>query len=45
MVNSHGRLADQYQRPCLLMRPKGNVCKGSGRGNDKCEILDFKQMV
>lgn len=38
-----GRLADQYQRPCLLMRRKGNLCKGSGRGNDKCEILDFNQ--
>lgn len=37
------RLADQYQRPCLLMRRKGNICKGSGRGCDKCEILDFNQ--
>lgn len=37
------RLADQYQRPCLLMRKKGNICKGSGRGYDKCEILDFNQ--
>lgn len=37
------RLADQYQRPCLLMRKKGNVCKGSGRGSDKCEILNFNQ--
>jgi len=37
------RLADQYQRPCLLMRRKGNICKGSGRGSDKCEILDFNQ--
>ena len=37
------RLADQYQRPCLLMRRKGSVCKGSGRGSDKCEILDFNQ--
>lgn len=37
------RLADQYQRPCLLMRRNGNVCKGSGRGSDKCEILDFNQ--
>lgn len=37
------RLADQYQRPCLLMRRKGNVCKGSGRGSDKCEILDFNE--
>jgi single-stranded-DNA-specific exonuclease len=35
------RLADQYQRPCLLMRRKGDVCKGSGRGNDKCEIVNF----
>ena len=32
------RLADQYQRPCLLMRRKGDVCRGSGRGSDKCEI-------
>ena len=32
------RLADQYQRPCFLMRRKGNVCKGSGRGYEKCEI-------
>lgn len=38
-----GRLSDQYQRPCLLMRRKGNVCKGSGRGNNKCEILDFNK--
>lgn len=37
------RLADQYQRPCLLMRRKGGVCKGSGRGYSKCEILDFNQ--
>lgn len=37
------RLADQYQRPCLLMRRKCDICKGSGRGSDKCEILDFNQ--
>ena len=37
------RLADQYQRPCLLVRRKGDICKGSGRGSDKCEILDFNQ--
>ena len=37
------RLADQYQRPCLLMRRRGDICKGSGRGSDKCEILDFNQ--
>lgn len=37
------RLADQYQRPCLLMRRKGDICKGSGRGCDKCEILDFNK--
>ena len=37
------RLADQYQRPCLLMRRKVNVCKGSGRGYEKCEIRDFNQ--
>lgn len=37
------RLADQYQRPCLLMRRKGDICKGSGRGSDKCEIIDFNQ--
>lgn len=37
------RLADQYQRPCLLMRRNGDICKGSGRGSDKCEILDFNQ--
>lgn len=37
------RLADQYQRPCLLMRREGNICKGSGRGSDKCEILNFNQ--
>ena len=37
------RLADQYQRPCLLMRRKGQVCKGSGRGYDKCEIQDFNK--
>ena len=37
------RLAEQYQRPCLLMRRKGDICKGSGRGSDKCEILDFNQ--
>ncbi len=33
----------EYQRPCLLMRRKGDICKGSGRGSDKCEILDFNQ--
>ena len=33
------RLADQYKRPCLLMRRKGDVCRGS----DKCEILNFNQ--
>lgn len=37
------RLADQYQRPCLLMRRKGDICRGSGRGSDKCEILDFNE--
>lgn len=37
------RLADQYQRPCLLMRRKGDICKGSGRGYEKCEIRDFNQ--
>ena len=37
------RLANQYQRPCLLMRRKGDVCRGSGRGSDKCEILNFNQ--
>lgn len=37
------RLADQYRRPCLLMRRVGDICKGSGRGSDKCEILDFNQ--
>lgn len=37
------RLADQYQRPCLLMRRKGQICKGSGRGYDKCEIKDFNE--
>lgn len=37
------RLAEQYQRPCLLMRVKGDICKGSGRGYDKCEILDFNK--
>lgn len=37
------RLADQYQRPCLLMRRKDDICKGSGRGYEKCEIRDFNQ--
>lgn len=37
------RLADQYQRPCLLMRRKGQICKGSGRGCDKCEIQNFNK--
>lgn len=37
------RLADQYQRPCLLMRRKGDICKGSGRGYDKCEITNFNK--
>jgi len=37
------RLADQYQRPCLLMRRNKDICKGSGRGSDKCEILNFNQ--
>ncbi len=25
------------------MRRKGQVCKGSGRGYDKCEIQDFNK--
>lgn len=37
------RLADQYQRPCLLMRRRGDICKGSGRGYEKCEIRNFNQ--
>lgn len=37
------RLADQYRRPCLLMRRHGGVCSGSGRGSDKCGIVDFKK--
>lgn len=37
------RLADQYQRPCLLMKRINDTCKGSGRGCEKCEIRDFNQ--
>lgn len=37
------KLADAYQRPCLLMRRYDNMCGGSARGYDKCEILDFNQ--
>jgi len=42
------KLADKYQRPCLLLRSKKNkknedVCGGSGRGSDKCEIEDFNK--
>lgn len=37
------KLASTYQRPCLLMRRYNNVCVGSGRGYDKCEILDFNK--
>lgn len=37
------KLADAYQRPCLLMRRYENMCGGSARGYDKCEITDFNQ--
>lgn len=37
------RLADVYQRPCLLMRRYDDVCSGSARGYNKCEILDFNK--
>ena len=37
------RLTDIYQKPCLLMRRKGDYCSGSGRGFDKCEILNFNK--
>ena len=37
------KLADMYKRPCLLMRRKGDICKGSARGYDKCSIVDFNK--
>lgn len=37
------KLASTYQRPCLLMRRRDNICSGSGRGYDRCEIIDFNQ--
>ncbi|MDO5399257.1 MAG: hypothetical protein Q4G33_15175, partial [bacterium] len=36
------KLASMYQRPCLLMKKYGDVCSGSGRGYNKCEIRDFR---
>lgn len=46
-INSTGLIANKlvslYQRPCLLMRRDGNVCFGSGRGYDKCDILNFNE--
>lgn len=37
------KLASLYQRPCLLMRRKNDICSGSGRGYDKSEIQDFNK--
>lgn len=37
------KISSIYQRPCLLMRKKGDICKGSGRGNDRSNILDFNK--
>lgn len=37
------KLSDLYKRPTLLLRRKGDVCSGSGRGYSKCEILDFNK--
>lgn len=37
------KLSDLYKRPTLLLRRKGDVCSGSGRGYGKCEILDFNK--
>ena len=37
------KLANQYQKPCLLMRKIGNKCKGSGRGSTKSSIDNFNQ--
>lgn len=37
------KLTDLYKRPTLLLRRKGDICSGSGRGYNKCEILDFGQ--
>jgi len=46
-LNSTGLIANKlvstYQKPSLLMRRYENVCSGSGRGYDKCEILNFNQ--
>lgn len=44
-INSIGLVANQlvsiYNKPTLLLRRNGDVCKGSGRGYDKCNITNF----
>lgn len=44
-INSTGLVANQlvsiYNKPTLLLRRDGDVCKGSGRGYDKCNITNF----
>ena len=37
------KLADKYSKPCLLLRRFGDICSGSGRGYDKCSIVNFNK--
>lgn len=37
------KLVDIHKKPVLLLRKVGNDCRGSGRGFDKCEILNFNE--
>ena len=37
------KLTDIYKKTVLLLRKKGNDCKGSARGYGKCEITDFNK--
>lgn len=37
------RLADTYQRPCILLKNYGNVCAGSARGYEKSGIVNLNK--
>jgi single-stranded-DNA-specific exonuclease len=37
------KIAERYQKPCMILRSKGKKLKGSGRGYEQKEIKDFKE--
>lgn len=37
------RLADTYQRPCILLKNYGDVCAGSARGYEKSGIVNLNK--